>query len=245
MCFIFKAVVVELKHTPWKGIFTSKPYFAILIACMAYDFFDVSLQNELPKYMKNLLGYNTNEVSVFVSVPYLACIPIGIFSGILADYFERNKTMSVTINRKIFIILGLVTPVGFGFCAVVFTCHHTGAVAMFMLATATLGFFSAGWANFCDIAPGFASFITAIANTLTACQGFLSSLIVAAIIGKEATFAKWSVFMAMVMGYAVIAASVYAVFGSGERQQWDIVATGGGEIRQDVSLKDVKKENIV
>lgn len=215
----------ERKKIPWKGIFTSMPYFSLLLACMVYDFIFLCVQNELPKYMRNMLGFNAEELAVFTSMPYIFSMIFGLCSGVLSDYIVKHQLLNITTTRKLFISYGIICPALFGLAAVMCTCNHVAVICMFILAVGSQGVFSAGWVNFCDISPAFSALLTNVANTITSAQGFVASLVVGAMIGKDPSFERWQTFFAMVLAIAVIVAIFYLVFGSAVRQKWDIEAS--------------------
>lgn len=175
--------------------------------------------------MKNMLGFNTEELSVFTAIPYVFSMIFGLCCGILSDFIETRGLLRVTTSRKIFVVLGLMCPALFCGAAVFLSCNDIAVVIMFVLATGSMGFYCAGWANYCDISPGFSAFITSIANTFTSCQGFISSILVSVIVGAEPTFWRWQIYMILLVCYASIGVVLYVIFGTAERQQWDIDAS--------------------
>lgn len=57
----------ERKHiqTPWKAIFTSMPFYAILLVHSAHNWGFWTLLTEMPTYMKGALGYDIKQVRLY------------------------------------------------------------------------------------------------------------------------------------------------------------------------------------
>lgn len=58
--------------------------------------------SDLPKYMKEILGFNVRDVGLYSSLPYLLMWFVSLSSGILSDYLISNKKLSIGASRKIF-----------------------------------------------------------------------------------------------------------------------------------------------
>ena len=54
------------RSVPWRHIFTSSPFWAILLCNIPQTYGFYTLLTELPKYLSNILHYNINEVSIRV-----------------------------------------------------------------------------------------------------------------------------------------------------------------------------------
>lgn len=50
---------------PWKGIATSLPFWAILLAHIGHNYGYETLMTELPTFMKQVLHFNIKDVSIF------------------------------------------------------------------------------------------------------------------------------------------------------------------------------------
>ena len=109
---------------PFKAIFTSVPFYAILIAHCTQNWGFYTLLNEMPTYMSQILHFNIKEVhksvrqnhrSLFYvifqnaflsSLPYLCMWLVAIFSSQVADYVRSRGILSTTATRKILNSIG-------------------------------------------------------------------------------------------------------------------------------------------
>lgn len=62
---------------------------------------------DLPKYMKDVLGFSVHNVGLYASLPYLLMWAVSVSSGVLADYLIHNDMVTVTQARKLFTAIGL------------------------------------------------------------------------------------------------------------------------------------------
>lgn len=184
-----------------------------------------------------MLHYKVKHNAVVSAIPYLLMWLFAVGSGAIADLLNRKKLVSLTVNRKIFITIGTFLPGVFCVAAVYCGCNSIGVIICFVLASGTQGAYSCGWSNFIDLSPAFATLITAVANTLCAIQGFLQSILVAAVIGDTPTFNGWRIIMWVVFGTGTASTIIYLIFGSAQRQQWDIDAALDHEQREALQQK--------
>lgn len=86
---------------PWKSVFTSPAFIAILVAhtCSNWGWYMVLI--ELPLYMKNVLNFPISQNAVLTAVPFLC---MWIFSIVLSktlDTLRGKKLINTTIARKV------------------------------------------------------------------------------------------------------------------------------------------------
>lgn len=56
----------------------------------------------LPKYMREVLGFEIFDVGIFSSIPYLVMWIVSLSSGFLSDYLISHGILSITFVRKLF-----------------------------------------------------------------------------------------------------------------------------------------------
>lgn len=117
----------NLPPTPWKDIFTSVPIIVLIIA-QVFDqyielfiafilFFSIQfhfclkvtndyvfyvLASDLPKYMKEVLGFSVADVGFYSSMPYLLMWIVSLSSGFICDHLISGQYITVTQARKLF-----------------------------------------------------------------------------------------------------------------------------------------------
>lgn len=78
-----------------------------LQCCGDWAFFVVI--NGIPKYMNDVLHVDIKENGIYSSLPWATRLFLAFFVGAWADWLIRNKKLSVTNTRKLFITLGMVS----------------------------------------------------------------------------------------------------------------------------------------
>lgn len=69
------------------------------------DFFFYILAIDLPKYMKDVLGFSVHDVGLYSSLPFLPMWIVSILSGFLCDFLINKKYLTVLQARKLFTAL--------------------------------------------------------------------------------------------------------------------------------------------
>lgn len=64
------------------------------------------MATDLPKYMKEVLGFSAADVGLYSSLPYLLMWIISIVSAYLCDYLINQKCVTRSVARKIFTFAG-------------------------------------------------------------------------------------------------------------------------------------------
>ena len=93
---------------PYKAIFTSVPFYAILIAhcCQNWGFY--TLLTELPTYMNKILHFNIRENALLSALPYFIMWVLAISGSYIADFVRSKGYLSTTATRKTFNSIGKV-----------------------------------------------------------------------------------------------------------------------------------------
>lgn len=69
--------------------------------------------SDLPKYMKEVLGFSVHDVGLYSSLPYLLMWIVSIAGGLICDWIIVRKFVTVTQARKIFATLGKLFEIFF------------------------------------------------------------------------------------------------------------------------------------
>ena len=91
---------------PYKAIFTSVPFYAILIAhcCQNWGFY--TLLTELPTYMNKILHFDIKENALLSALPYFIMWILAISGSYIADFVRSRGFLSTTATRKTFNSVG-------------------------------------------------------------------------------------------------------------------------------------------
>ncbi|XP_061629079.1 vesicular glutamate transporter 3 [Phyllopteryx taeniolatus] len=211
--------VTQKFKTPWRRFFTSMPVYAIIVAnfCRSWTFYLLLISQ--PAYFEEVFGFPISKVGILSAVPHMVMTIVVPVGGQLADFLRSNKIMTTTNVRK------LMNCGGFGMEAtllLVVGFSHTRAVAIsfLVLAVGFSGFAISGFnVNHLDIAPRYASILMGISNGVGTLSGMVCPLIVGALTIHKTRLEWQNVFViaSMVHYTGVI---FYAIFASGEQQDW-------------------------
>jgi ACS family sodium-dependent inorganic phosphate cotransporter-like MFS transporter 5 len=87
--------------TPWRDMFLSVPYWAIIATHVGQNFGYYVLLTELPTYLANILHFDIKSNSLLSAAPYLGAWIVAIVAPFIADSFIRRENVSKTLVRKV------------------------------------------------------------------------------------------------------------------------------------------------
>ncbi|RUS71099.1 hypothetical protein EGW08_021145, partial [Elysia chlorotica] len=223
---------------PWKAIFTSAAFWALIVAIVAMAWVDYTLMTSLPQYLKDVLDFDISEDGFLSATPSVCQFVSSLLIGPIADSV-RNRGVGTGRVRKIF---QSITFLGIGVCltSVGYISRENRYVAVGLLGVS--GFFAgmqqAGYvANFIDIAPRFAGVLYGVGNSIATVSGILSPIIVGALTtGKSRE--EWQIVFFVCVGVSVCAAILFDCFAQGDVQPWaqevtPEVSTAGSDLSYD------------
>lgn len=73
---------------------------------MGQDWIIFVMSSNLPKYMREVIGFSVREVGLYSSLPYVLMWIISLVSAKICDYLIGHDYVSTTQARKIFTIAG-------------------------------------------------------------------------------------------------------------------------------------------
>lgn len=164
---------------PWKKVFTSGPFLAILIAHTCNNWGWYMLLIELPFYMKQVLQFNIKENAVVTAVPFLTLWFFSMFISKLLDTLRSKGVITTTNARKIATIISSGVPMCCLFALCFIGCERALAVALMGIAITSIGAMFCGFlSNHIDIAPNYAGTLMALTNTAATLGGIIVPIFV-------------------------------------------------------------------
>lgn len=164
---------------PWKKVFTSIPFLAILIAHVCSNWGWYMFLIEIPFYMKQVLKLNVSSNAVASALPYFPLLVLSIVISKLLDTLKAKGKITTTIARKASTTLCTIIP---GICLLILCyigCKHTAAVIVMSIGIIAMGgMFSGFLSNHIDIAPNYAGTLVAITNTAATIPGIIVPIFV-------------------------------------------------------------------
>ncbi|GBP26975.1 hypothetical protein EVAR_95761_1 [Eumeta japonica] len=209
---------------PFKSIFTSFPFLAMVILHYGNSWGLYFVMTAAPKFVSSALGFNLAAAGTVASLPYLARMIFSLIFGAIGDRIIKKNIVSTTFLRKFFCLFSHVLPglllIGLG---------YTGCAPVLSVALITFSMGCNGAAtltnlvNHQDLAPNFAGTLYGIANGIGNTAGFVTPLVTAHFTKDGNGFAEWRpVFMTGASLY--IASAIYfMIFGTGVTQPWNYI----------------------
>ncbi|PNF27742.1 hypothetical protein B7P43_G12798 [Cryptotermes secundus] len=215
-------VTQKKSSVPWKHVWTSLPFYAILLSHMFSNCGWYMLLIETPIYYDQVLKLPIYKITIYSSFPFFT---LWLYSLALSAYQSKlisRKVITITTARKISTFLASAIP---AICLVAINFLHCqeGLIFALMAVGTTLmgGMFSGFLSNHIDIAPRFAGTLMGITNTIATIPGIIVPIIVGQLTKTNHTREQWSIILNSAAAFLAAEAVVYTVFGSGQEQFWN------------------------
>ncbi|KAM8717251.1 hypothetical protein ACLKA7_004023 [Drosophila subpalustris] len=228
---------------PWGKVFTSVPFWAILIAHTCNNFGWYMFLIEIPFYMKQVLKFNVASNAALSALPYFPMIIFSIFLGKMLDTLQSKGKISTTAARKTATSICTIIP---GICLLILCfigCRHYKAVSIMSVGIVAMGaMFSGFLSNHIDIAPNFAGTLVALTNTAATLPGIIVPIFVGFVTHGNQNIGAWRIIFGVTIVLFTLEFLVFVIFGSGAEQSWN----RSGD-QQEIEAKDEKtplKDNV-
>ncbi|KAG5879331.1 hypothetical protein JTB14_030194 [Gonioctena quinquepunctata] len=216
--------------TPWKEIWKSKPFWAILI-CHFGDLWGFwTLLTEIPTYMEKILKFDIKSNSTLSALPYLVYWLLNLVMSPIADYLITKKITSVGASRKIFNSIGVFIP-AIALFSLCFISAEQSVLTVFVLVIAVgsnTGILIGFHVNHIDIAPNHSGTLMGITNAISNVAAILAPLAVdvfKAVGGyEESDKPLWNIVFITAAVLFSTTGMFYNLAGSGEVQPWNDVS---------------------
>ena len=206
---------------PWKKIFTSKPFLALIVMQIGSDYFIYTIIINLPKYFYNVIKLPI-EVTGFASS--LGKFGLWIYCTIISwisDWMIKKELATITKVRK---INGTIASMGSGIllmAASYAACDKVAVVVLFSIALSLPGsWIPAIKVNVLDLSPNYAATLMGLCNGIGALTGSLAPYILGALTPNQ-TLEEYRLVFWIVFIVLVISNLIFVKYGSGELQEWN------------------------
>lgn len=126
-----KSAGAEAKSpVPWRRVFTSLPFLAILVAHTCSNWGWYTLLIETSFYFKQVLHFNIKENAVVSAVPFLTMWLFSMTLSKVLDTLRARGTISTTAARKIATLFASVVPMVCLLVLCYIGCRRTLAVLL-------------------------------------------------------------------------------------------------------------------
>lgn len=204
---------------PWKAIFTSPPFYAIVASHFSENWGFYTLLTQLPSFLRDTLDFNLDKTGFLSAVPYLAMgILLGV-SGYLADWLQVKGYLTTTQVRRYFNCGAFLAQTVF-MILTAYLLDPTWSVVCITIAVGLGAFAWSGFAvNHLDIAPQHASVLMGIGNTFATIPGIVSPMLTGHLVVNQ-TSEEWKTVFFISAGIYLIGCVIYWFWASGELQEW-------------------------
>ncbi|XP_034654017.1 putative inorganic phosphate cotransporter [Drosophila subobscura] len=228
----------NLAPTPWLPIFTSMPFLSLLVVHCTHMFGFWTLLTQIPSYMKNIYGIDIKESALLSSLPYTVMLLLSFFFVWLSKVLQRNKSLSLSFNRKFFNSIGHWIPM----CSLIalgYVPKEDNLLAVVLL-TLTVGISAATYLGFqvnhIDLSPNYAGTLMGLTNGAANIMSGIAPLVVGQIVQDPKNVNEWRLVFFLAAAAYFIGNLLFVVFGRTEVQWWDSPEQSVDDVEQGVPL---------
>ncbi|XP_034477189.1 putative inorganic phosphate cotransporter [Drosophila innubila] len=215
----YKAII----PIPWRAIWTSVPFLALLATRCAAIYGISTLQAEIPAYMNGVLQMDIKENALFSALPFVASWTMAYIFLIASDILLKKKWLSLTAIRKTFNSLAFwisaATLIGIGFLDM-----EQKSLAI-VLMTLSVGIHSGATIgssiNTIDLSANHASILMGIIQTASTGMSIITPLIAGAIVTNKGDRSQWQIVFIITAVIFIVFNCIYVAFGKAVTQPWD------------------------
>jgi len=234
--------------TPWIKILTSLPVWACAIAQFANNWGGYTLLTCLPMYLHDVLQFDMTRNGILSALTHIATWLFTPTGGYLADWLRAPNRLQATTVVKLFNTAGLLIPGLFLISVGFLGCNRVLIVFVIIISAGTAGLSVSGYSvSLIDIAPRYAGTLMGLTNTFASVSGILAPHVVGALTYHESTRTQWQKVFYIAFAIYCIGTAVFAVFGSGEIQDWAMVpqtAVESKQVEQDAAESQNTEQSI-
>ncbi|XP_058975965.1 putative inorganic phosphate cotransporter [Musca domestica] len=208
---------------PWKAIFTSVPFMALLITRSAEMWGLTTLESQIPSYFHGVLNLEIKTNAFFSALPFMASWLMSYVFMFMADVLQERKIVSLTVSRKIFNSVAFWIP-ALGLIAIGFLDEDNQNMALFLITLSNAinsGETIGSSLNVIDLSPTHAGLLYSIINTVASVVALLSPLAVGFIVTDVHNRYQWQVVFVIAAGIFIVGNLLYIIFGTAETQSWN------------------------
>ncbi|XP_064547882.1 putative inorganic phosphate cotransporter [Drosophila montana] len=210
---------------PWRAIWTSVPFYALLIVRSAQGWANSTMQLQTPAYMHGVLEMDIKSNALFSALPFLAMWCMSYVYLAFADIAMSRQWMSLTTLRKSINTISYWGPaaalIGIGFL----DKSQTGLAIALMTINAGLNAGSGigSILTIIDMSPNHSGMLMAIVNGVGNIFPLLTPLLVGVIVTEPSSRSQWQIVFALTAIVFFFGNLVYIIWGTTDQQPWDAV----------------------
>ncbi|XP_067618260.1 sialin [Eurosta solidaginis] len=208
---------------PWKDILTCVPVYAFILTHVLHSFGIMIFSLMLPRFLKEALGLSISESGIYSSTPFLGGIISKFIMVPTCAYIEKRPYYKRTLFSKLFYLFCTIFSIIFLTIVVLAGAEQVVIINLCILFVGfftDMGFSSGYWTTLLHLTPSYAGLLSGISNALSTINGFVSPVIIAALV-TQGTKGEWNyVIFSLIVSY-VLSAIIFTGFGSSKLQAWN------------------------
>lgn len=229
--------LIDKKSVPWKAIFKSMPYWAILVASIGESWGSTFQSSELPSYFSHAVGLDIENSSLFSAYPVVATMIASLCYGPLAAFTINKGYTSKANSRRIFHGIGSFS-LALGLAFLPFMEDRTTiAVLLITSSAASAGMVVGHLVNQIDISPRYVGILCGFSNGTGQLVAILAPVLVHFAVTDETDKTLWRSMFIVAAVICSLTGVFFIIFCSADRQWWD-------SVDQD-KLQSESKENVM
>ncbi|XP_056640267.1 putative inorganic phosphate cotransporter isoform X3 [Diorhabda sublineata] len=228
-------------QVPWKNIFTSLPFFALMITNIAFSYTHWTMITETAIYLNKVMHFDLTSNSVFTSLPYIIELVSALIAAFIADYLLTKNFVTVTFIRKTANNIGLiVAAVSLITLTRIGTDRAYLTVTLVVLVAALQGPSRIGYiVNHMDLAPNFSGILMGFTNGSSVIASAFAPIFAYIIIKDETNVEQWNIIFYFSAAINIIACVMNSIFTTSERQLWNAPIA---KTKRTVTSNDIEEE---
>ncbi|XP_068220662.1 putative inorganic phosphate cotransporter isoform X3 [Palaemon carinicauda] len=226
---------------PWKAIFTSVPFWSMMITQIGYNWGFYTLLTELPTYLTNIQHMDMTNNGIMSALPYLIMWIFSlVYSNIMSHLLSTGK-LSIIFVRRLSTAIGTYGP-SIGLILMCFVnCNQVLAMLVLCIAVGLSGSNYSGIS--CspqDLAPNLAGTILGFTNSAATLSGIFAPSVTGLIIKGNPTLWGWRTVFLISSSIYFVAGTVYIIFISADVQPWNFPQEERMKKRESVSNPNIE-----
>ncbi|XP_014280492.1 putative inorganic phosphate cotransporter isoform X2 [Halyomorpha halys] len=216
-----KTCYKDLPPIPWIPILKSVPVWGLLISLVGHTWGFLTINTDLPKYMKNILHVSVEENGVISGLPYIGMWLFSIVSGWVIDFMIAKFRWDASLVRKLCITVASVGP-AVGIIAASYSgCDKTLATVFFVFGMTMMGAYIPGSkAITLDISPNYTGIVMALIGSVGGISGIVTPYLIG-VLTPNSTLLEWRLIFWISFAVLIVTNTAFLIMGTANAQWWN------------------------
>ena len=211
---------------PWKAIFTSVPFYGVLLADVTNCFGITIFLYGMSKYLNQVQGFDLKTNGFLSALPFLCRYLGGVVTSVLSDSLLKRNLIGIRTSRKIFNSVATFLP---AVCLILIifapnVCDRTYVLIMLCLGLLFNGSMSPGhFSSHVDLSPNLAGTLLGICNMTGNFGGLLLPVLMGMVLSMESMGMadRWNVIFGAASAIYVLGNFCFLLMFDGKVQSWN------------------------